>query len=642
MAVDTVGRSVRFGDFEFDLAGGELYRRGHRIRLQEQPRQVLAALIERRGDVVTRDELRERLWKSDTFVDFEHGLNTAIKKVRQALGDSAETPQFVETLARRGYRFIAAISPVNGSTAGAPVAEAITAPVSAVNTATDDSTPGTRWFLLLFLAGLIALASWVARVPGARVSIARSAPTAQLAVLPLQVLGGTASESGYLGVGIADAITTRLANVRQIAVRPTAAVLPYASASVDPASAATALGVEQVLAGTIQDADGTYRVSVQLVKADGVAIWGRAYDIPHAGLLRLQDTVAEQVASALRIELSPPERARMAAPFTNNPAAYDSYLRGRALLANYTDANMREAIRRFEEALALDAGYSRARAALATACAWFSVRFAYESEAAGWGARAEAEAHRALNEDPSLAEAHLALANAAGTQFRGFDWRTVLTESATALSMDPSLDLAHVARMRAFYHLGLFDEARAEGRRARTLNPNPSIETERLEVAVELFGNNFAAAARLATGLLERTDAPAIRHYLGLARFYLGDSSGAQAMLASARRGGQPDVRSQASLASIEAASGSREAAQARADAIARGDYMDHHVAYSLGAAYAQLGDVDASLKWLQRAADTGFPCKPWFERDTLLQPLRGNPRFVALAEGLKSDRSLH
>jgi DNA-binding winged helix-turn-helix (wHTH) protein/TolB-like protein/tetratricopeptide (TPR) repeat protein len=623
---------LRFGPFELDTTSGELYRDGERLRLQEQPRQVLTALLERPGEVVTREELRERLWKTDTFVDFEHGLNTAIKKVRQALGDSAEQPQYVETLARRGYRFIAPLIP-----------PAAVTPAAVVDTAT--RTPASRgrtpWIVLVVGVCIVVAAVWMAvRRRDPVPSSGRSSAPAQLAVLPLRVLATSPdADREYLGVGIADAITTRLANARQIALRPTSAVLPYRDAESDPARVAAALRVEHLLVGTIQEVEQAFRVSVQLVRRDGVAVWGRTYDVPRTGLLRLQDDVAEQVVTALRVELTPPERARFVVRHTNNPAAFDHYLRGRALLVNYTEANMREAIRAFEQALALDSNYARARAALATATAWFSVRYAYESEAAAWGKRAEEDARRALALDASLADAHVAIAAAAGTLFRGFDWKTVIAESDAALALDPSVDLGHSTRMRALYHLGRFDEARAAGHAARELNPLPTTEVERLEVAVQLFDGEFESAAQLAAALLARTDAPAVRHYLGLARYYRGDVDGARAMLASAMRGGQPDVRSQASLASIEAAVGLRDAARARARVVANGGYMDHHAAYSLAAAWAQLGDHVAAVKWLQQAADTGFPCYPWFARDSLLDPLRRDPGFIRLMTALESQR---
>lgn len=634
---------LHFETFVFDSTTGELYRDGQPVRLQEQPRQVLGALLERPGEICTREELRERLWKTDTFVDFEHGLNTAIKKVRQALGDSAETPRFIETLARRGYRFVAPVvaRPPGARNAGSPVAEA-PAPVLAAPDAparVRSRHRAVRWGSLLLLLAATAAVVWLAQQRREAASPeARQGAAVQLAVMPLRVLGGTeAAENSYIGVGIADAITTRLANIRQMGLRPTSATLPYKDGQSDPVRIAAALGVQHLLIGTIQPAEQTYRVNVQLVSAQGVAVWGRTYDEPRAGLLELQDRIAEQVASALRIELSPPERARLHVRYTQNPAAYDLYLRGRALMVNYTEAGMREALGHFEQAIALDQQYALARAGLATSAAWFSVRYAYEEEALAWGRRADDEARRALEQDESLADAHLAIASAAGTLYRGFDWNTVLERTAKALALDPSLDLAHVVRMRALYHLGYLDEALQEGRRARALNPFPSVETARLEVATLLAAGQFAAAAEQSSELLERTDAPAIRHYLGLARYYAGDVGGAREMLASAKRGGRPDVRAQASLASIEAAAGLRNEARARAMAIAGGSYMDHHVAYSLGAAFAQLGDAAATLEWLQRAADTGLPCFPWLERDALLDPMRRDPAFIRLSDRLRA-----
>jgi len=625
------GQRVRFGRFELDVRAGELYEEGRRVRLQDQPRQVLETLVARAGDIVTREELHERLWKTDTFVDFEHGLNTAIKKVRHALGDSAESPEFIETIARRGYRFIAPVSiAASSDLQAAPVA-----PVEALNSATPapDEPRALLWPAALFLLAVIAAAAWLAFSgrPPFRPATGR---VAQLAVMPLRVLDARGEESDYLGIGIADAITTRLVNVRQIALRPTWAVLPYRDQASDPARVAAALGVEHLLVGTIQKAEQAYRVSVQLVGADGVAVWGRSYDVPISGLLGFQDTVAEQVVSALRVELSPSERTRISARQTAVPEAYDAYLRGRALLVNYTEANMKDAIAQFERAIALDDRYALARAGLATACAWFSVRYAYEQDAIAWGKRAEREARAALDGDGMLGDAHFAIASAAGTLYGNFDWQRLLAESARALELDPTLDLAHVARMRSYYHLGEFAAALREADLARQLNPAPNVEADRLEVAVHLFSGNFERARSLATALLDRTDAPAVRHYLGMARYYLGDVDGAREMLASARRGNQPDVRSQATLASIEAATGAAASARQRVRAIEQGNYMDHHVAYSLGAAAAQLGDRAAALRWLTRAADTGFPCRPWFARDPLLASLHGAPEFEALVAG--------
>ena len=606
---------LRFGAFEFDTIRGELYRNGTHIALQEKPRQLLAALLARRGEIAAREELRATLWGTDTFVDFEHGLNTAVKKVRKALDDSADSPQFIETLARRGYRFIAPVTVVDPD---------VLAPVPRRNRA-------LRWLGLLVLA-VTAAGIWLAQRHSASAGQpARSGAGTQLAVLPFRVLAVDSADLSYLGIAMADAITTKLANTRQVGLRPTAAVLPYKDHQTSTERIASALAVDYLLVGTIQPTERSYRFRVQLVGADGLAVWGRSYDAPRSAVLTVEDQVAEQIVTALRVRLSPPERARLHRRYTENAAAYDLYLRGRALLVAYTDANMREALRHFEEAVALDQDYALAHAGMATAAAWFSIRFAYESEALSWGKRAQEEARLALAQDPLLADAHLAMASAAGTLYGGFNWNAVLDGTREALALDPSLDLAHVVRMRAFYHLGRFAEATESGRLARAVNPSPNVEIDRLGVALHLYAGDYASAVAAGNVLVRETDAPTARHYLGLARYYRGDAAGARELLAAVKRAGKPDVRAQASLASIEAATGRIAEARSRAASIAAGSYMDHHVAYSLGATYAQLGDNRAALLWLRRAFESGFPCAPCFANDPLLNPIRAQDEFKKL-----------
>ena len=458
----------------------------------------------------------------------------------------------------------------------------------------------------------------------------------QLAVLPLRMVGDAADDE-HLGVGIADAIITRLATVRQIGLRPTTAVLSYADAPAGPAQVAKVLAVDHVLVGTIQRTPAAYRVTFQLVQSPaGTVAWARTYDVVPAGLLTLQDTIAEQVVEALSMELTSVERERFRRRYTENVEAYDLYLRGRASLVNYTEVGMRAAIDAFERALAIDPDYALARAGLATACAWFGIRYAYETDAFQWGERADREARAALASDPSLAEATLAIASAAGTVYGGFNWPSVIDDATRALAIDSTLDLAHVVRMRAFYHLGLFDRMADEASASRRMNPLGNVEVVRLEVAASLFAGSYDRAREQASALLARTDAPVIRNYLGLAQFYSGDVTAARETLAAVKRGGRPDVRSQAALAGVEAAAGDHAAARRRAVSIERGPYMDHHVAYSLGAVWAQLNDAKASVTWLQKAADTGFPCYPWVARDSLLDPIRRDPEFIALLERLR------
>ena len=181
------------------------------------------------------------------------------------------------------------------------------------------------------------------------------------------------------------------------------------------------------------------------------------------------------------------------------------------------------------------------------------------------------------------------------------------------MALDRGLDLAHLARMRVYYHLGLFDEARREGRLAQALNPGHNVEFERLEIVALLFTGRYSSAVERATAEMSRTQMPAVRHYLGLARSYAGDAAGARATLAAINRNGLPDIRAQASLASIEAAVGMRNEARERLNDILRGGLLDHHTAYSVGAALVGLGDLNAGLDWLDRSARRGSPAHPWF-----------------------------
>jgi serine/threonine protein kinase/TolB-like protein len=492
---------------------------------------------------------------------------------------------------------------------------------------------------VLFLTVLLTLSAALFFMrPAARSASPAPVARVQLAVLPLRMVGDAIREDEYLGVGIADSIITRLAGVHEIRLRPTAAVIGYADKTADTATVAKALAVGYVLFGTIQRNADTYRINLQLVQSsDGAVTWARSYDVLRSAFTNLQDTLADEVVGALRLELTDAERARVRRRYTDNAEAYELYLRGRASFVNYSEKRMQAALVDFDRALQIDPDYALARAGRAIASAWFSIRYAYEAEASEWGARADRDAKAALAADPSLAEATLAVASAAGTLHGNFNWPVVIADATRALAIDPTLELGHVVRMRAFFHLGLFDRMAEEAREAYRLNPLGNVEIARLELTASLFNGSYARAREQAAALLARgSDAPVIHNYLGLAQFYLGEVDAARATLAAVKRAGRPDVRSQAALAGVEAAGGDDAAARARVLAIEAGPYMDHHVAYSVGAAWAQLGDAAASIKWLQQAADTGFSCYAWVKQDPLLDPIRGDAGFTALLERLR------
>jgi serine/threonine-protein kinase len=481
---------------------------------------------------------------------------------------------------------------------------------------------------LAVIAGLYFLRDWPANRPTGNLTT--------LAVLPFQTLGAS-EESRILGMGIPDAIITRLANVRQLRVRPTSAILRYEGLPVDVQEAGRTLATDYVVVGTIQPAADRLRVSVQLVQSrDGTPRWGEHYDVGRQEMLSLQDSIAGKISSALAIRMTMAEQDRVYHRYTQNADAYELYLEGRSQLVRLTKESTLAAIAAFERALRLDSRYALALAGLAMASADMHLRFASGPEVKTWGARAEEEARRALALDSNLAEAHLAMA--AVYRKAEFNWEGTLDEGRRALELNPSLDLPHYYRAAAFYHLGLLDLASREVDEALAVNPVNYVEQFRTQGIIALIAGKPAEAIPLFEKVRRLSDRPVSDSYLAQAYFYAGDTARAEAMLDTLSRSSSASAaaRARATLASFLAADGERAKADGLLRSVESGTYTDHHVAASMGSAYAQLGWSAEAVRALEQAAATGFPCYPWFERDPLLQPLRGDRAFQGFLAGLR------
>jgi tetratricopeptide (TPR) repeat protein len=387
----------------------------------------------------------------------------------------------------------------------------------------------------------------------------------------------------------------------------------------------------------VQSAGERLRVSVQLLRSgDGSPVWGQHYDLARQDLLTLQDSIAERVSGALAVRMTAAEQERVHRRYTDNAAAYESYLRGRAELARITESGTKAAVAAFEHALSLDSNYALARAGLAVASSDMHLRFARGAEVADWGTRAKQEASRALTLDPALAEAHLAMAAVARKS--EFDWAGTLEESRRALELNPNLDLAHYFRAAAFYHIGLFEQAEHEVQKALAVDPLNHVEQLRTRGVVAFLQGDNATA----TDLLEqvrRTGSKAYADsYLFQAYLYNGDTARSFEVADSLSRSlsAPAAARARAFLASFWARRGDRVKAEDLIAKVTSTDYMDHHVAYSLAAAYAQQHEPLQALRWLLRAVNTGFPCYPWFARDELLDPIRRDPGVRRFLDELK------
>ena len=569
--------------------------------------------------------------------------------VHEELGDSRQSP-LVELGQRLRSRPVADLpspsTPISGTPALVPVAPSLPAPVeprpAELPRPADDTVPvrKRRWRLVagLVIATALAGIAWIyAGRSDDRVMIAEGGHTT-LAVLPFVTLTPGA-DLDFLRIGIADAIITQLANAKQLRVRPTSAILRFDSQRVDPRQAGRALAAEYLLIGTVQDVGARLRVSVQLVGAgEGTPRWGESYELSRSDLFALQDSVARRVVDVLPVRLTEAERERLFRRYTANTAAYEAYLRGRADLVRHTEPGTRAAIQAFSEALALDSAYALAWAGLGMASAEMHLRFATGAAVNAWRDSAQQQTLRALALDSSLAEVHQSLAAVARKS--DFDWDRTISESRRAIALSSSLDLPHYYAAGAFYHLGLLDESEREVRAGTDVNPTGD-DLERLlsHGVTSLLAGRYQDAVDALEQANGLGDQSVSGTYLAEAQYYAGHRAEAEAILRQLIRSGSASAaaRARAILASIVAAAGSRDEARTLLKSAEGGDYMGHHVAYSIGTAYAQLGDPRAAVRWLERAAATGFPCYPWYARDPLLSPLQSDSGFKRLLDDLRA-----
>jgi TolB-like protein/DNA-binding winged helix-turn-helix (wHTH) protein/tetratricopeptide (TPR) repeat protein len=442
-------RVYRFGEFTLDARTGELSHAGIRTPLRDQSLHLLLAVLERPGELIAREELIARLWPAGTFVDFERGLNKAVNHLREALGDSAEQPRFIETLPRKGYRFIADVTREGEE-------------VTAVEKAPAEQR--RRSFLLpaTLVAGIviaIAAAIGLAREWSSRPSAPR---IAALAVIPLENLSRSPEEQ-YFADGLTDALITDLAKLGGVRITSRTTVMQYRATKKTVKDIGRELNVDAIVEGTVTHAGNRVRVTAQLIQVStDMHLWADSYERDVSEILDLQGAVATDIARQINVFLKPPDRAHVV-----NPEAYGLYLKGRYAFYQYTSRGWQEAIQRFNEAIDIDPTFAPAQAALAETYVVAGTYGAFPSAEAL--SRARAAAAKALELDEGLASAHYALATSNG--WYAWDWKGAEREFRRALELNP-----HDAMGRNWYGgylsvLGRHDEAIAEHERARELDP---------------------------------------------------------------------------------------------------------------------------------------------------------------------------
>src|SRR6266478_2034746 len=465
MSVTTLNAQVlRFDSFELNLRAGELRKGGARLRLQGQPLQVLAILLQASGELVTREELRSQLWPSDTFVDFDHSLHNAVGRIREVLGDSAENPRYIETLPRRGYRFIAKVEDVQAAKNGvAAYDEKSEAKVAVVS---QDQRRGMA-ILLLCACVAIGLSGWLT---WRHFYLKNLAPIRSIAVLPMGNFSGDASQE-YFADGMTEELITELSRIQSVRVISRTSVMGYKGTKKHLPQIAQELGVE----GSVSREGDQVRVTVQLLDGPNDRhIWSEDYQREVRGILTLQREMAQAIAHQIRIQLTPQQQARVSSGRVVNPEAYEAYLKGRSFITSdfLTPQQLRTAQGYFEKSIQKDPGFALGYVGLAD-CYVYLALFDQISPERGYRPAEEA-LHKALELDDSIGEAHATLALLKWRH--DWDWTAAEREFDNAIALAPNFGCAHLNRSYYLSWKGRRTEAMAELAKSRELDPGYSFD----------------------------------------------------------------------------------------------------------------------------------------------------------------------
>jgi TolB-like protein/DNA-binding winged helix-turn-helix (wHTH) protein/Flp pilus assembly protein TadD len=623
-------RLFKFGVYEADPRTGELTKLGKRVRLQEQPFQLLTMLLERPGELVVREELRERLWPT-TLVDFDHGLNKAISKVRDALGDSAENPRFIETVASRGYRFLADVTVIHGgqpgTTVGGPaIGHKASGPAHPSDAGTSAGRPthasGWKLYAAVTALALAVFLSWLFYSWRHPLSTIHS-----LAVLPLENLSNDASQD-YFADGMTDELITHLGQISAIRVISRTSAMTYKNAHKPLAEIARELNVDAVVEGSVLHSGERVRIAAQLIEIPtDKQIWAESYEGDFRDTLALQSRVARSIAAQIRATLNRQEQVTLEKSKAVNPEAYEAYLKGRYFWNKRTGDGLRTAIEYFNHAIETDPTYAEAYAGLADSYAlsgdWeygvLSPQNAFR--------QAKAAATKALALDDGLGEAHTSLAFA--LDLYGWDWAAAETEYKQAIKLSPGYATAHLWYAWHLILMGQNSEGLVELRKAESLDPLSLIISADMADAL-CIAHRYDEAVQQSKKTLQLDPNFAIGHYeLGQAfeQKHMYDEAVAEFQKAIEISGHSGAFDS--NLAHVYAVLGQKEEAINIAKDLEGHRDKNASAEANIALIYAGLGDQDQAMAWLNK----GYEAR--FNPSILLRPafdsLRSDPRFKDL-----------
>jgi TolB-like protein/DNA-binding winged helix-turn-helix (wHTH) protein/Flp pilus assembly protein TadD len=644
-----------FGPFRLIPEERQLLRDNQPVPLTPKSFDLLVVLVENSGHLIEKAELMKRVWP-DSFVE-EANLSVNMSALRRSLGEGPNEHQYVETVPRRGYRFVAdvkeqrnermesASSELSEADIGnRPIADEARLTTSPFVSPTSHSGIYSRRWLIVLVGLLLVSALLVGLNAGGLRErlLGKSDPVhiQSLAVLPLENLSGDTSQD-YFADGMTESVITELAKIGALRVMSRPSVMQYKGTRKPMSELARELNVDAVLTGSVMRSGERVRITVQLAHAaTGRNLWADSYERDLRDVLTLQREVTRDIVSEIRIKLTPQQQGQFGNARPVNPEAYDHYLRGRFYLNRQTKDDNEAAITALERAVATDPTFAAAYAELAQAYSW--KLFLFTPGEKQLAEKAFVAAEKAIALDPDLAVAHLARGRLLWTPANRFPHEKAIQEYRRAVTLNPSLDEARNQLALVYCHIGAFDEALRESREAVATNPTNNLAQFRIGQTLNLQGKYQQALSAL-QAIPQEANPQLVGHQIVWALINLGRKEEASATVEKFLKDYPEDngglfTGQQAVLA---ASAGQEDIAEEKIkSAVERGKGFGHfhHTAYYIACAYARMNKHDQAVKWLQVAAEDGFPCYRLFESDTNLDNIRQDARFLTFMAKLRQQ----
>lgn len=580
-----------FGSFVLNPPERLLLRGGRPVEMPPKVFDLLLALVRARGHLLEKEELLRTVWEG-SFVE-EGNVNRQISTLRRILGDAAGSGRFIETVPKRGYRFIAPVRQIQQADEAVPFPAASETP-AAIHTSFDNLKDAAT-------------------------------PRRAIAVLPFKMTGSGDEDGEYLGVGLADALVTRLSNVRELVVRPTSAVVRYSSPEHDILEAGRELRVSAVLDGRVQRASGRVRVTVQLVSVEeGATLWAEKFDERWTDIFTLQDSISEQAASALTVRLTREEREGLRKHGTESPEAFQAYLRGRSCWNRFVEEDLRKAVEFFQLAIEFDPSYALAHCGVADCYNFVGLHGVLQPSVAF--SKAKAAAERALELDYALAEGHTPLGFAAFF----YDWNWPEAEAAfrRAIRLNPSYGTAHHLYSFMLTALGRHEDALAEIRKAKEVDPLSLLINDAMGFCYWNSRRFDSAEAQCHRTIARDPDFFMARYGLAMTYAHTGRHEEGIEQARIAARLSHDSPLALATLGHACAVAGREKEAEELLERLKGMSRLGYVPPYYLATVCVGLGRADESIEFLEKAVECRDGWVTWLGVEPRFDPLRRDPRF--------------